>query len=280
MFGKQIEYKKTRISFFSYHDIRRVFEKVEALTFLMICIILIITSKVNHQITNSITMSVVQVSMPISNVISMPLNMAIGFSVDLQELINAKNKNSKLIKENEALRSLYIKSLNISQENSELRDILHYMGDRSTKFIATRLIAYSYQTFSRNVFIGAGSDQGVKEDDFVTGSNALIGRVKKVGADKSLVLLITDVNSRVPIIVSGSRTKGILAGNNSKLMEILYLEKDHQVKAGDLVFTSGDGEALPPGTLAGVVSKVDKNYAAVEMVENVKNLNMVSVVNY
>lgn len=280
MFKNYLAYKKPKSNFFVYYNVSRAFRHIETTLFVISCLILILTSKINHKITDAITMAVVEFSVPIARTVSMPLNAVVNIAINFQELVDAQNRNEVLIKENEQLKSLYIKSLNIYQENTQLREIFKYVGLRSTKFLVSRLIAHPYQTYSQNVFIDSGETQGVKEDDIVTGNNALIGRVAQVSAGKSRVLLTTDINSRIPVIVSGARTKGILAGNNSNVMEILYLEKIHHITVGDMVFTSGDGDSLPPGLLVGIVTKVDKGYAAVEMVENVKNLDVVGVVNY
>jgi rod shape-determining protein MreC len=280
MFKNYLEYKKPRADFFVYHNLSGIFRRIETLLFVFLCLVLIITSKFSSKVTDAISMKVVNYSMPIARIVSMPLNAVVGMTINFQELIDAKNKNILLVAENEKLKSLYIKSLNIHQENTQLKEILKYVGLRSTKFLVARLIAHPYQTYSRNVFIDTGNVQGVKEDDIVTGNNALIGRIEQVSDTKSRVLLATDINSRIPVIVSGARTKGILAGNNSNVMEILYLEKNHHITTGDMVFTSGDGDALPPGLLIGVVTAIDKGYAEVEMIENVKNLDVVSVINY
>ncbi len=280
MFKDYLEYKSHRANFFVYHNLSRIFRRVGPLFFTVLCLALIVTSKFNSKITDDISMKVVNYSMPVAQVVSVPLNLVVDLSVNLQELIDAKNENIVLASENERLKSLYIKSLNIHQENTQLKKILKYVNLRSTKFLVAHLIAHPYQTYSRNVLIDSGSLQGVREDDIVTGNNALVGRVDQISEGKSRVLLATDINSRIPVIVSGSRTKGILAGNNSNVMDILYLEKSHLIKIGDMVFTSGDGEALPPGLLVGVVTAVGKGAAQVEMIENVKNLDVVSVINY
>ena len=280
MFKNPLRLRKPKTNFFVYHNVSQVFGRIETVLFSLFCLVLIIISKINIHITNKITMVVVESSMPIARVVSMPLNLIVNMTINFQELVDAKNKNVLLIQENEKLKSLYIKSLNIHQENKQLKEILKYVGLRSTKYLVARLIAHPYQTYSHNVFIDSGEALGIKEDDIVTGNNALIGRVEQVSSNKSRVLLITDINSRIPVIVSGAKTKGILAGNNSGTMEILYLEKTHHINIGDMVFTSGDGDSMPPGLLVGVITKIDKGYAAVEMIENVKNLDVVSVINY
>ncbi|MCE3255412.1 MAG: Rod shape-determining protein MreC [Rickettsiaceae bacterium] len=225
-------------------------------------------------------MSIAESAMPIARVVSMPLNAVVGVAINFHDLIEARSKNELLIQENERLKSLYIKSLSIHEENEQLKKIVKYVSLRSSKYIVSRLIAHPHQTYSQNVFIDSGEAEGVRVDDIVTGNNALIGRITQVSGGKSRVLLVTDINSRVPVIVSGARTKAILAGNNSNVMELLYLEKNHHIAVGDMVFTSGDGDSLPPGLLVGIVTEVDGKYVEVEMVENVKNLDMISVINY
>lgn len=225
-------------------------------------------------------MAILEVVMPVSNVVLMPLNSVVELVSDFHELVDAKDKNAELLKENEKLKALYIKSLNINQENNQIKETLKYISLRSSQFTVAHLIGHAYQTYSNHVFISAGSDQSVKENDIVVGNNTLIGRVIQVNSEKSRVLLVTDINSRIPVIVSGAKIKGILAGNNSDLMEILYLEKNHKIKVGDLVFSSSDGDVIPPGMLVGVVVKTDKKHASVRMVEDVNNLDMVSVARY
>ena len=63
-------------------------------------------------------------------------------------------------------------------------------------------------------------------------------------------------------------------------MEILYLPKNHQIAVGDKIFTSSDGDVVPPGLLVGVVKKVDKNSVLVVGIEDINSLNIVSIIDY
>jgi rod shape-determining protein MreC len=272
------EYKRNNS--FLYHNISQLFKRVETGLFVFLCLALIITSKVNQNITNNISINIVNVAMPVAGFASAPFNLIVDFIVNFKELINAKSKNQALIKENERLKSLYIKSLSINQENRQLKDILQYASIISSNYLVARLISSPYQIYSNNVFVDAGENRGVNQDDIITGDNALIGRVARVGEDKSRIILATDINSRIPIITSKSRVKGVLAGNNSSVMDILYLEKDHHIAVGDLVFTSGDGDSIPPGILVGAVTKVEEKNVEVQMVENVRNLDIVGILRY
>jgi rod shape-determining protein MreC len=222
----------------------------------------------------------VEFSMPVSKAVSLPINFIVDNIINFHDLVDIRNQNLILAKENSKLKSLYIQSLHIKQENSQLKEIVKYTGARSTKYIATKLIAQSYQTYNNDAFISSGEAQGVLDGDIVIGRNALIGRVSQVGDHKSRVLLVTDINSHIPIIISGSNIKGVLAGDNSNVMRVLHLNKSAKINVGDMVFTSGDGDSIPPGFLIGVVTKFSNNNARVEVAENIKDLDIVSVISY
>ena len=273
-------YSKSGTNFSIYYHLHNIVKKIEFGLFLLLCIILIITSKVNHKITDNISLFMINLSLPIVKTVSYPFNTAIDLTVNLKELINARRDNKKLIAENEKLRSFYIKAINITQENKDLRDIVNFIGLRSTRYKTAYVIGKSHQLYNRSLFIGAGKDNDIEIDDVVLGKNSVIGRITEVAKDKSRILLLWDINSRIPIITSRSRTRGILAGDNTNIMKILYLNKKHNIAVGDMVFTSGDGESMQPGLLAGIVTKVNKQQVEVRTIEDIDNVNIVTIVKY
>jgi len=225
-------------------------------------------------------MGFVSTSLPVVKFASFPFNATINLLTNFGELVDAKKENESLKEENEKLRNFYIKSLNINRENKELKNTLRFVTTKSSNFKVARIIGRSNQLFNQTLFIDAGKDRGIKEGSIVTGNRGVIGRISQVGENKSRLILVTDASSRIPVIASKSRVRGILSGNNSALMEILYLQKNHNIRTGDWIFTSGDGDTLPPGLLIGVVKKVDTSYTAVEMVENINNSDIVTILDY
>ena len=271
---------KSRANFSIYYYISSIFKKIELGLFIFASVFLIITSKVNKTVNTDISMFFVDISLPIVDLSSAPFSSASNAFSGIKDLVNAKRENKALRQENEKLKSLYITSLNINQENKELKDALKFISLKSTNYKAARLIGRSHQMYSSNVFIDIGSKSNIKEDNVVIGKYSVIGRVVEVADDKSRVMLITDVNSKIPVITSKSRTRGILMGNNGNSMEIIYLDKKHRIKPGDMVFTSGDGDVLPPGLLVGIVKKISKTSVSVTPAENINNLGIVTVIDY
>lgn len=277
-----IDYEnKSRANFSIYYYLHYIFKRVEFILFVIASIALIIFSKVNQDKPSSaISKFFVNISLPVVSAAAMPFNGAFDLLANTKDLLNARNENKALKEENEKLKSLYVTSLNINQENKELRELLKFVSVKSTTFTAARLIGRSNQIYSNNVFINAGEEQGIKNNNVVTGKSSLIGRVIDVDHNKSRVMLITDINSRTPVITSKSRVRAILAGNNSDVMEMLYLDKNHSIEEGDMVFTSGDGDSLPPGILVGIIKKSTPDYVSVVAAENINNIDIVTVLDY
>ena len=261
-------------------DFDLVSRRVEAAIFIILSLIFLATYRINKDISNKISFAFVDVSIPVSQFAAAPFNMIINIVTNFHELSRAKVENQKLKAEINQLKSFYINSLNIYEENKELREILKFVNSRSSNFQIAKVIGASHRSFNQKVFVNAGSNHNVKEGSIVTGSDGVIGRITEVGNNKSRLILVTDASSHIPVITSQSRVRGILAGNGSGLMDILYLPKEHSIKEGDRVFTSGDGDILPPGLLIGVVKESGKDYVKVSMVESADNVDIATIISY
>ncbi len=275
-----LNFSQAKPNYSLQHNFSQVFKRIELAIFGFLCVILLITSKINKDFTDEVSMKFVSVSLPIVKFAAFPFNATINLLTNFSELVDAKEENQILKEENEKLRSFYIKSLNINRENKDLKDTLRFVTSKSSNFKVARIIGRSHQMFNQTLFIDAGKDRGIKEGSIVTGNHGVIGRIAQVGENKSRLLLVTDANSKIPVLASKARVRGVLSGNNSSTMEVMYLQKNHNIRAGDWIFTSGDGDTLPPGLLIGMVKKVDKGYAAVAMVENINNTDIVTIMEY
>jgi rod shape-determining protein MreC len=271
-------YKKSNLSLEQSFSL--VFKKIEVLLFCFLCVILIISSRISENFSKDSSTVFIDISTPIVDFISFPFNATINILTDFNELVKAKKENEFLKDELEKMRAYYITTLNVYQENKDLKEALNFVKDKSTNYRVAHIIAQSHQLFNNNIIIDAGKNRGIKEGNIVVGKVGVIGRIESVEENRSRVILLNDSASRIPIIISRSRVRGILAGNNSNMMEVNYFSKGKKVETDDLVFTSGDGDTLPPGLFIGKVRKVDNNEIMVSMVEDVANLNYVTIIDY
>ena len=181
----------------------------------------------------------------------------VGLAALQQE--NAKLKESVL-----RLQRWQSVAYSLSQENDSLRDLLHYKGIPWPSFVSAKVIAGSGNSFVRAVLISAGRNDGVKAGQAVMAGPGLVGRVVDTGARSANVLLLTDLNSRIPVIVGGQGNRGILAGDNTDMAYLDLLSGRNSLKIGMRVTTSGHGGKLPPGLPIGRVSSVEGERIAVQ----------------
>jgi rod shape-determining protein MreC len=262
------------------HGFNSIFKKIETPLFGFLCIVLLITSKTNRDFSKDVSFAFVNASLPVVKVAAFPFNIAVGFFANFGELMDAKKENEKLKNELEELKMFYVDSLNVYEENKRLREVLDFVTAKSSSYKMAKIIGRSNQLFNQKIFIDAGANKGIKEGSIVTANLAVIGRIEEVSENRSRLILLNDATSRIPIITSKARVRGILAGNGSNGMEILYLPRGHKIEVGDSVFTSGDGDTLPSGLFVGVVKKVSNDSALVEMAQEIANADIVTIIDY
>ena len=130
------------------------------------------------------------------------------------------------------------------------------------------------------VLVNAGADQGVVKGMAAVNERGLVGRVIEVGRRSARVLLLTDFNSRVPVMVEPSRDQAILAGDNSREPGLIFLPLHPRMAVGQRVVTSGRGGVLPPGLAVGVISAIDEDKVAVAPVVDWDRLEYVRLLEY
>jgi len=128
--------------------------------------------------------------------------------------------------------------------------------------------------------VHAGSENGVARGQAALTGEGLVGRVSEVGNRAARVILVTDLNSRVPVVVEGPQQRALLTGDNSERPSLRYLDAGAQIKIGDRVVTSGQGGVFPPGLPVGVVASLDGEAPRVETFVELSKVEYLRIVDY
>lgn len=187
-----------------------------------------------------------------------------------------KTENLKLKLEIAELKNSTEVSAVLKAENQHLREILKVAGSAEYDYTTARILGLSVNPFSSSAIVQAGSLEGVEIDDIVMGADGLVGRVMSVGSNYSNIMLVTDHNSRIPVVTGASREKGILAKHGDQL-KIIYLPENHQVSVGEPIYTSGDGKIYPSGLLVGRVDRLSNDELIVQTSVNFRKLEFVMI---
>ncbi|MGH7122956.1 MAG: rod shape-determining protein MreC [Stellaceae bacterium] len=217
---------------------------------------------------------------PVFGAIAQPIN-AIGSTVrKVQDHFTVYEENQRLREENARLLQWQEVAQRLESENEELRQMLHFTPQGVRGYITGRVIANSGGAFLRNVLIDVGDRQGVERGQAALGGEGVAGRVTEVGSRAARVLLLTDLNSRVPVVIEDTRERAVLAGDNTSRPRLLYIPEKSAVQVGDHVVTAGSGGIFPPGLPVGLVSSIDGGVVRVEPEAELSHLEYVRIVDF
>lgn len=191
---------------------------------------------------------------PILDVLSRPVDGLAYVGQQVQSWIWLAEENAQLKAERERLLQWQAIAQRLQAENAALRNLTKLVAEPEHRFIAARVVANSTTTFAQSIVVNAGSGESVVKGNVVVAGEGLVGRVVAVTPRAAMILLITDLNSRVPVFVGESRVRAVLAGDNSDRPRLLHVVGASEIHAGDEVVTSGLAGGFPPGVPVGVVA--------------------------
>src|SRR5215471_13702604 len=217
---------------------------------------------------------------PVFEAIAKPINFVASGVRRFGDHFTVYEENQRLREENARLLQWQEVAQRLEAENEELRQMLHFEPQGVRGYITGRVIANSGGAFLRNVLIDVGDRQGVERGQAALGGEGVAGRVTEVGGRASRVLLLTDLNSRVPVVIEDTRERAVLAGDNTSRPRLLYLPEKSAVRVGDHVVTAGSGGVFPPGLPVGAVSSIDGGVVRIEPEAELSHLEYVRIVDF
>ena len=256
---------------------------IERMSFTLLVVIsavMIIVGKADQVAFQSLRSSVMDAAAPALDMLSRPAAALDAAADRLRGFITVYRDNLRLAEENERLLGWQQVALRLSAENAELRDLSKLVSEPAISFVTARVIADSGGAYARSVMVNAGRDNGVARGQAAMTGEGLVGRVGEVGSRAARILLITDLNSRVPVVVDGTRQRAILAGDNTARPSLRYADAGGTIRIGDRIVTSGQGGVFPPGLPVGVVAGVDSEGARVEPYAALSRLDYLRLVDY
>jgi rod shape-determining protein MreC len=195
--------------------------------------------------------------------------------------MNVYEENERLKQENEELYLLKDSLRAVEAENTLLKDVLHYYDIPKIKIRTARVIAETGNAFANALIIYLGdSAPEINPGYAVVGKDGLIGRIDIVSGKYARVSLITDINSKIPVVSQKSRERGIISGVNAPEMKLLYTPLLAELQVGDILVTSGVGGGLPPDIPAARIKQIDMDSITVVPLFNPSETEIVKILLY
>jgi rod shape-determining protein MreC len=221
------------------------------------CIALMVLAKADVQLLSFASQHAGDAASPLLRLLNAPVVAVRNAADRAGRLLALDAENERLRDENRRLLAWQAEATRLGVENRALREMLRVpLAPRATLSTAAQIVGDTGGPFVQSRLIDAGADRGLEPGMAVVTERGLAGRIVEVGARSARVLLLTDFNSRVPVLVESSRDRAILQGDNSDAPTLRFLPMNPTLAVGDRVLTSGDGGVLPAGLLVGQIGAV------------------------
>lgn len=242
--------------------------------------LLMVLGKADILVIDKTRAAVVDALSPVMEDIATPLSAASAAVATVEDAVAVFQENETLRGENARLLQWQEVARRLAAENASLRNLTKLVPDQNATSLAARVIGDSGGAFLRNVLVDAGTRDGVERGEAALTGAGLIGRISEVGQRTARILLLTDLNSHVPVMIERTSERALLDGDNSSQPRLSFLESKAAVNPGDRIVTSGAGGVFPPGLPVGVVSDIENGIFRVEPYADLSRLDFVRLVDY
>lgn len=259
--------------------IRALIHRFAFLALGLAAFVLMLVGKADTVLVERLRTSLSDVLAPVLDIASRPASTIADLLANVRGLSNIRAENAVLREENTRLLQWQSVARQLEAENKSLRGLLRFNPAPEASFTSARIIAVTEGAFVRAALINAGKRHGVRKGQAAVTGEGLVGRVDAVGNRSARILLLSDVNSKVPVIIEPSRTRAILVSNRNRL-QLVYLMGEGKVSPGDRVVTAEDANAFPPDLPVGVIHRIDDNNVEVRPFVDESRLEYIRLVEY
>lgn len=212
----------------------------------------------HRDVTYSFERAVLKVSSPLVSTMARGIGSFRSIWEGYVALTKVREENRRLLQTIKIQNDRLIQGNEAFLENGRLKALLQMKKQLRGVPVAASVIAEEVSPWFRTVMINRGTLDGIREGQPVVALNGVVGQIIKAGETSSRVLLMTDATSAMAATIQRSRARGVLKGKGSDLCSLEFASRQDDIKAGDIIITSGVGGVFPKGIPIGEVTMVKK----------------------
>jgi len=214
---------------------------------------------------------------PFVDLVSAPVRGVETMAQGIRTVASLRAENVRLQAENSMLKRWRRRAEILESENRQLRSVAGAVSPEKRRPLTARAVTAPGGAFAHTVLVANGSDAGIEVGNPVVTADGLVGLVVDVGKTYSRVLMISDINAQIPVILASSSWPGVAVGNNGTYLSLRFLPAEAVPKVCQLVLTSGHGGVLPAGVPVGRVDLVRDGSVRVKPAVDLRHLSYVSI---
>ena len=254
-------------------------QKFSLISLIFLSLLIIFLSNLNLKLIKDIRVGINEVIYRSSYFVSIPENKLEEFKIKLNEHL-ALYKDYKNIKnELDDLKQNNLSVDYLKLENEKLRRLIN--ENISSNEILAKVIIDKESPFFKSIIINKGSKDKVKLGMAIMDENYLVGQIIEVNFTSSRALLLTDLNSKIPVIVQPPNFQAVASGTGKNYGIIEYTKDDIKEdlnKKDRIVYTSGQAGLFKPGIPIGQILKNSNNQ--IKFFSDFSQLDYVKIVKF
>ncbi|MSP42371.1 MAG: rod shape-determining protein MreC [Alphaproteobacteria bacterium] len=247
-------------------------------------VVLLLAGRADSERMESLRTTLGDFTAPVLEFSSLPIQGLRAYFDEIDQYFNTVEENRVLRAKIERLQMWQQFAVKLESENKEFRSLLNAQEIPPSPFVSARVIGDLGSPFVHTVLVNTGVNQGIEKGMPVIGAEGLIGQVVSAGKQVSRVLLLSDMNSRIPVRLEASGYQAVLGGDNEVHPQLLYLPPRAKALVGDRLVTSGHGGFFPPGIPVGKIDSLNngpsKNEVRVQTFSDEHRLTFVRILQY
>ena len=240
---------------------------------------LILFSKINLPFTNYLNIGLNEIVYRSSFIISFPEKKILQFKDIIKNHYILYNNYDEIKNELEKLKSEKLEIIFLEEENKRLKKTIDEYIYNSEELVAKVLIDKD-SPFLKSIIVNKGSKDSVKLGMAVLDGNYLVGKIVEVNYSTSRALMISDLNSKIPVSIEPGNIQSILSGTGKRNGKIEYIESEILIDDGSIVYTSGSGNIFKSGIPIGIFNKNENTSEEVKFFSKLTQLTFVKLVSF
>ena len=255
-------------------------QRFSLLGLILFSVAFLILGSLNFKVINYLKIGINEIVYRSSFIVSGPENFIKDNYRVVQNHLYLYKENEKNVSELEKLRSKELLNRFIISENQRLKDIVDdYLVKSDTIF--AKVLSDKGSPFLKSIIINRGSKHNINLGMVAMDGEYLVGKVVEVNYFSSRVLLLSDLNSKIPVIVEPNEVFSILSGTGKNYGIIQYSQKYENIKSESIIYTSGAGSLFKAGIPIG---RINTNYLSeekkVEFFSDFSQLRFVKILSF
>ena len=250
-------------------------QRFSLVALIIFSVVLIVLSRINFPAINYLKIGLNEVVYRVSFIVSLPEQQLNRSLIVINNHLNLYNDHDQLKEKFKSLRGKELDNEYLKFENERLRKIIDEYIINTDELVA-KVLLDKESPFLRSIILNKGSKDKIRIGMAVLDGPYLVGKVVEVNYATSRVLLISDLNSKIPVILEPGDIQSIMSGSGKNKGQIQYFKTENTLNEKKIVFTYGSGGIFKSGIPIGEIISGEE----IKFFSDLSQLTFVKVVSF